>query len=69
LWTSLWEQLIIKEARKRLGVHVVNVYDGFYYNDNSIENALIIIAGETSAEVRRLYTEIKNMETAKLNVA
>ena len=69
LWTSLWEQLIIKEAREQLGVHIVNVYDGFYYNDYSIKDALNKIAGETSAEVRRLYTEIKNMETAEFNVA
>jgi DNA-binding PadR family transcriptional regulator/uncharacterized protein YutD len=65
LWTSLWEQLIIKEAREQLGVHIVNVYDGFYYNDESIKDELNKIAAETSIEVRRLYNELKNKENNK----
>jgi len=69
LWTSLWEQLIIKEARERLGAHIVNVYDGFYYNDDLIRDELNKIAGETSVDVRRYYTEFKFKETAEPKAA
>ena len=64
LWTALWEQLIIKEAREKLGVHLLNVYDGFYYNDEAIKNDLIKIVKETSIEVKQLYDEIK--QTSKI---
>jgi DNA-binding PadR family transcriptional regulator len=64
LWTALWEQLIIKEARVRLGAHIVNVYDGFYYNDYSIKDELNNIAKETAIEVRKLYTEIADNQAA-----
>ena len=56
LWTSLWEQLIIKTVREQLGVHLINVYDGFYGNQlakskvNDIEN----IVRQTSLEVRQI---------------
>jgi len=55
LWTSLWEQLIIKEAREQLSANLLNVYDAFYYNDGSIKNELNRIARETSIIVRELY--------------
>ena len=55
LWSGLWEQLIIKEARERLGKVVLNVYDGFYYRDPTIEDDLKNIAVETSAKVGELY--------------
>lgn len=64
LWTSLWEQLIIKEAREKLGAHLLNVYDGFYYNDEAIKNDLIKIVKETSIEVRRFYNDIKEKKAA-----
>jgi DNA-binding Lrp family transcriptional regulator len=69
LWTSLWEQLIIKEARERLGVCLLNVYDGFYYNDNSIINELINIVKETAITVRQYYNEITENETPELLAA
>jgi len=56
LWTSLWEQLIIKEAREKLGVNILNVYDSFYYKKD-ISKELNQIAKETSKEVVRLYKE------------
>jgi hypothetical protein len=59
LWTSLWEQLIIKEAREQLGVNLLNVYDAFYYNDASIKDDLNRIAKETSVILRTKYEEIK----------
>jgi Transcriptional regulator len=69
LWTALWEQLIIKEARERLGVCLLNVYDGFYYNDNSILNELINIVKETAITVRQYYKEITDNETPELLAA
>jgi len=69
LWTALWEQLIIKEARERLGVCLLNVYDGFYYNDNSILNELINIVKETAITVRQYYNEITENETPELLAA
>jgi DNA-binding MarR family transcriptional regulator len=59
LWTSLWEQLIIKEAREQLGVNLLNVYDAFYFNDSSIKDDLNRIAQETSIIVRNIYNDTK----------
>jgi len=58
LWTSLWEQLIIKEAREQLGIILLNVYDGFYYKDINIKNELERIAKETSVIVKNKYKGI-----------
>jgi hypothetical protein len=69
LWTSLWEQLIIKEARERLGVCLLNVYDGFYYNDNSIIDELNNIVKETAITVREYYIEITDNQTPILQAA
>jgi DNA-binding IscR family transcriptional regulator len=69
LWTALWEQLIIKEARERLGVCLLNVYDGFYYNDNSIIDELNNIVKETAITVRQYYNEITENETSILKAA
>ena len=61
LWTSLWEQLIIKTVREQLGIHLINVYDGFYGNQSAKSKVDDIesIARQTSLEVRQIYLELK----------
>jgi len=55
LWTSIWEHLIIKEARERLGMKILNVYDGFFYTDADAGPELERIAAETSKTVREMH--------------
>jgi len=57
LWTSVWEQLIIWEAREKLGITLLNVYDGFYCDDINAKEDIEKTARETSLKVRELYME------------
>jgi len=55
LWTSYWEQLIIKEAREQLIVHLLNVYDAFYSDREDILDDLQRIVKETSVTLQGIY--------------
>ena len=62
LWSSLWEQLIIKEMRIKYSINLINVYDGFYFNDASYVTEIENTAIKTSEEVRELYNNLEKKE-------
>jgi len=62
LWSAYWEQLIIKEAREQLGIYLLNVYDGFYYENDNFTERIKNIVIETSETIKTIYKKRLEIE-------
>ena len=65
LWSAYWEQLIIKTAREQLGINLLNVYDGFYFENDNFTEKIKNIVIETSETIKTIYKKRLEIEFQK----